>query len=232
MSFSKHYNDMYKNEKMKKFNITTCQSWPTNRFEFAICNASGGKTVCDVGCGDGSILYSLKEKYSQFIGFDVSDKRLEIAMQYCKDLNAQFHNVRFDEEIDPNMKSVDTIICLDVLDHMIDVRKALQNFYNLLNKDGQLILSVPNVARIDQRIRLLFGKFPSTATQNQGIDKEGDCELIDGGKCNYFTFSSITALLQEVGFSKIEKFGIGKYKKIHNLYPELLSGSISLVCSK
>lgn len=232
MSFSKHYNDMYKNEKIKKINMITCQDWPINRFEFAVCHARGGETVCDVGCGDGSILHSLKEKYSHFIGFDVSDTRLKIAMKYCEELNTQFYNTPFDQEINLSYSSVDTVICLDVLDHMIDVRKALQNFYTILNKNGKLILTVPNVARIDQRIKLLFGNFPSTATKNQGIAKEGDCELIDGGKCNYFTFSSITALLKEVGFSKIEKFGIGKYKKVHNIYPELLSGSISLVCSK
>lgn len=232
MSFTKHYNDMYKEEKVTKPNLIVCKDWPTNRFEFAICNANGGEAICDVGCGDGSILYSLKDKYSQLIGFDVSDKRLEIAKHHSKDLNAQFFNDRFDEEIQLPTNSIDTIICLDVLDHMVDVRQAIRNFYNILKQDGQLILSVPNVARIDQRLRLLFGKFPSTATKNEGIAKEGDCQLIDGGKFNYFTFNSITQLLQEAGFSKIEKFGIGKYKKIHHIHPELLSGSISLVCIK
>ena len=232
MSLNKHYDDMYQTQVHKQKDVLLCEGWPVNRLQFAICNASGGEVVCDVGCGDGSVLYSLKEKYSKFIGFDVSEKRLEIAKNNCNDLEAEFFNKKFDEETDLSNESVDTVLCLDVLDHMIDVRKAIENFYTVLKPKGKLILNVPNIARIDQRCRLLFGKFPSTSTKNEGVDRLGNSSLLDGGKLHYFTFSSMIALLTEVGFEKIEKYGIGKYKKVHNIYPELLSGSISLVCTK
>jgi ubiquinone/menaquinone biosynthesis C-methylase UbiE len=232
MNLNKQYNTMYQGNRTDKLKAISCTDWPTSRFEFAVCHASGGEVLCDVGCGGGDMLYSLKEKYTQLIGFEISDARIEVAKENCKDLNTKFFNNSFDQEINLTVDSVDTIICLDVLDHMVDVRKAINNFYKILKVDGQLILNIPNFARIDQRIKLLLGKFPSTSTKNEGVNKLGNSDLFDGGKLHYFTFYSIMELLKEVGFEKIEKYGIGKYKKIHNIYPELLSGSISLVCTK
>lgn len=40
-------------------------------------------------------------------------------------------------------KSFDTIVCINVLEHIKNDHKALQNMYNLLRKKGKLILLVP-----------------------------------------------------------------------------------------
>jgi len=40
-------------------------------------------------------------------------------------------------------ESFDTIVCMNVLEHIKDDRKALKNMFSLLNKNGKLILLVP-----------------------------------------------------------------------------------------
>jgi len=227
------YSEMYANSgNYDNFEIKYTLK-PTNRFEFAYLHAGEGENICDIGMGGGEVLYSLKNKFQTFYGIELSKHRLNVANSRCKDLNTHFFNVPFDEPIDlKQINNIDTAVCLDVLDHMIDVRQALKNMYNILSEDGRLILTVPNIARINRRVQLLFGKFPSTSTAKQGLEKLGNSSLLDGGKLHYFTFSSLKSLVYEAGFAKIEAYGIGKHQKLYNLYPSLLSGSIALVCFK
>lgn len=228
---NQHYDSMYQATQSNRSQIK-CLDYPTTRWEFAIKHAIGGDVLLDIGCGSGEILYSLSNKYNKLIGFDVSERRINVAKSCCEGLTTEFFIDEFDKSISLTHSSVDTAICLDVLDHMLDVRKALSNIYSVLKQNGQLIISVPNIARIDNRLRLLRGLFPSTSTSFQGFTKLGSSDLFDGGKLHYFTFSSFIMLLKETGFSQINKYGIGRFKQLHNIYPELLSGSISLVCNK
>jgi len=43
MIFNTYYNEMYSGNKKNKIKTTTSSDWPTNRFEFAVCNASDGE---------------------------------------------------------------------------------------------------------------------------------------------------------------------------------------------
>jgi SAM-dependent methyltransferase len=227
-----HYDLMY--FKSRPVGVYRCNDWPTNRVQFAVCQAQrGGEALLDIGCGDGDLLLSLKDKYKSYYGIDISDIRLNTAKINCIDLNSNFYNLSI--EVQTNLfpfANINTICCLDVLDHLVDVRAAIKNIFNLLADNGRFILTVPNFAKIDRRLKLLMGSFPSTSTKNQGVDRLGESGLFDGGKLHYFTFESLCALLNEAGFNKIERFGIGKFGWVHNIKPSLLSGAICLVCHK
>jgi 2-polyprenyl-3-methyl-5-hydroxy-6-metoxy-1,4-benzoquinol methylase len=226
----KHYDEMYQSggSAMEEISIL---KFPRTRWEFAVKHSHGGNAVADIGCGHGNVLYSLRNKYGRLVGFEVSANRIQTARNNLLGNSVDFHLQPFDEEF-ALPERVDACICLDVLDHMVDVRQALRNMYNIIKEDGHLILTVPNVARIDRRIKLLMGNFPSTSTKSQGVEMLGNSGLFDGGKLHYFTFASLEALLVEVGFAKIERYGIGRFGSIYNLYPQLLSGAIALVCRK
>lgn len=231
-NISNEYDNMYSQMVINNPNIIK-NNYPTNRYEFAILHAGQGNKILDIGMGEGEVLFSLKNNYKEFCGLELSNNRIKKATLLCKNMNTSFYNKSIeDKEIVSTINNVDTIICLDVIDHIVDVRQSLINMYCMLNENGKLILTLPNIARINRRISLLFGKFPSTSTSNEGLERLGHSGLLDGGKLHYFTFRSMTALLSEIGFKKIKKYGIGKHSMIYNTYPELLSGSISLVCIK
>lgn len=66
-----------------------------------------------------------------------------------------------------------------------------------------------------------------------GLSKQYDSDILfDGGHLHYFPFRSLSLLLQRSGFAIERSIGFGKFGRIHNIYPQLLSGGIQLVARK
>lgn len=107
--------------------------------------------VCDVGCGNGSLLIRLAETTGN-LGLRVNYQGLEISMpfvEYAREA-VKFKNLTnisfcyFDVENDEIQKKFDIIICSEVLEHLDNPQKALKKIYKLLNNNGFLLLSTPN----------------------------------------------------------------------------------------
>lgn len=56
-------------------------------------------------------------------------------------------------------KKFDTIVCLNVLEHIKDDKKALDNMYGLLNNNGKLVLLVPSHNLLYSKYDKLLGHF-------------------------------------------------------------------------
>lgn len=100
------------------------------------------RTILDLGCGRGFMLYFLKKyfRYQRVTGTQLDIKAASFAKNklaleiYNKDL------------LDLNLKhqSFDLITMWHVLEHVPQPEKYLQKIYKLLNKSGTLIIEVPN----------------------------------------------------------------------------------------
>jgi len=99
----------------------------------------------------------------------------------------------------------------------------------VLRPGGTLVINTPNIAFLKKRILLLMGRFPSTSQPNEGL---GSDILFDGGHLHYFTFRSLSLLLERAGFAVEQSIGFGKLGRLHNVYPPLLSGGVQLVARK
>jgi hypothetical protein len=77
---------------------------------------------------------------------------------------------------------------------------------------------------------LLLGVFP-TSKSKEGFELRTNAELHDGGHVHYFTFSMVDHLFARYGFTKVEKFGLGRFGRLHNLWPQLLSSACMVVGS-
>lgn len=87
---------------------------------------------------------------------------------------------------DISHSSVDLILCLDVLEHLVDPWKTVQRIDPFLKPGGTLIISVPNVRNYHVLMNLLFkGRFEYT---NEGI--------LDRTHLRFFTRSSAIDLAQ------------------------------------
>jgi len=100
--------------------------------------------VLDIGCGDGSTLMWLKDvKKCSWIGGveivpDAAEKaRKKLDMVYEGNIDAM--------DLPLERSSLDLILCLDVLEHLIDPWSVTRRIQNLLKPGGALIVSVPNV---------------------------------------------------------------------------------------
>jgi|SRR5688572_4394486 len=106
---------------------------------------SENQTIADVGCGTGHLLYYLKEqvRIGKATGFDFSPEAIRVA----RELFPAFDFYEFDIYIGKDEK-FDTVLCTEVLEHLLYPDLALSNLLSMINPGGKLLLTVPN-GRID-----------------------------------------------------------------------------------
>lgn len=168
------------------------------RVEHASRFVSNAERLLDVGCGDGIISFFIKNRVEKIYGLDMSSEALKIAEKRGFIVQGK---IDFDKNKFPFENNFfDTVTCLDVIEHVKDPRKLLNEIYRVLKKDGKLILSTPNIRFTDHLYKLLFkGTFPKTSE---------DSKEYDGGHLHFFTFSDIRNLLINTGFKVIKEKGI------------------------
>lgn len=162
-------------------------------FNPVVCQAVPEKTVClDVGCWTGNLGESLiADKNCIVDGLDLEGDVLEAARSkgyrntYQIDLN---DGGRALEEVAD--EGYDCVVCADVLEHLADPSLVLKGLRSKLKEGGFVLISVPNIAFIKQRLELLFGRF----------DYNPEGGIMDEGHLRFFTCKSLTDLLEKAGF--------------------------------
>ncbi len=98
--------------------------------------------ILEVGCGIGNFTKFLFQ-YGKVFAIDI-DRGLVKIMKTgnCQGVIGGYGDIEKGRYFFKN-RTFDTIVCLNVLEHIKNDKEALQNIYNLLNKDGRLILLVP-----------------------------------------------------------------------------------------
>lgn len=128
--------------------------------------------VLDIGCGDGAhygqALASIARSYH---GLDVSEVAVEAALQHG--IQAQCHDLGNPLPFPDG--AFDTVICLEVLEHLFNPAFVLGEMRRVLKHTGRIMLSVPNVAHISNRVRVMLGGFspggtPETSSRRPWAD--------------------------------------------------------------
>lgn len=230
MSLSEQYDSFYKSELIKEtFEKIELTGWPRNRVEAILHSAGSGDTVLDVGCGNGHLLHQLADRYRKLVGLEYSAHRLDHAKlnlpvdRFVPVLGSAEHMAEL------TSGSIDCIVSADTIEHVPDVYQAAAELFRVLKPGGKLVINTPNIAFIKKRALLLLGRFPSTSQPNEGL---GSDILFDGGHLHYFTFRSLSLLLERAGFVIEQRVGYGALGRIHDFYPPLLSGGVQLVARK
>lgn len=99
------------------------------------------KNILDVGCASGWFLSKIKEKYpkSKCSGVDVYKKSIEYGKKLYTSLDLQYadaHRLPFPD------KSYDVIICTEVLEHVVEPKKVLEEIRRVLASDGIAIIEM------------------------------------------------------------------------------------------
>jgi len=110
-----------------------------NRTSSYIINMFGGeyfedKTVLDLGCASGAILFDIREKIKKGIGVDVDSKKLNIGKSIAEENNIDnisFFEERLEEFVHNTMAVPDCIFLLNILHHV-------QDPYGILNMVSEL----------------------------------------------------------------------------------------------
>lgn len=185
-----------------------------------------GERLLDIGCGNGSFIFKVKDKFKEIHGVDITSNRISEA----KRLKAKMH-----QEADITFKTVDidsglpyedgyfdAITCLSVLEHIYDPYFIISEVHRVLRKGGVFILEVPNIAWLPRRISLIFGNLPETSNDDGW----------DGGHLHSFTVGSLRDFLVTHGFKIMCISGAGIFSSIRNYWVSLLSGDIIIKAEK
>ncbi|MFQ3549530.1 MAG: class I SAM-dependent methyltransferase [Armatimonadota bacterium] len=143
--------------------------------------------VLEIGCSTGFVTKEIKKKNCFVTGgeidYDSAEKAKMIADQVI------IGNIE-DNSIWNNISDkYDYVIMGDVLEHLIDPENVLLKLKNVLSENGELLLSVPNVAYYKIRLDLLFGRFNYT-----------EFGILDSSHLKFFTKETLYKMLHNTGY--------------------------------
>jgi SAM-dependent methyltransferase len=101
-------------------------------------------------------------------------------------------------ELNLRSGSVDWVLCLDVLEHMVKPMKLMEEIYRVLREEGRIILNVPNHFDLTGRLKILAGHNLDVHNFFPESDEWNNPHV------RFFTHNGITRLVKEVGFKILD----------------------------
>jgi len=107
-----------------------------------------GRDILEVGSGIGNMTKYFV-RHGRVTASDISPFCLrELQRTYAENDNVSVRTLDISRNHYPEIELYDTIICLNVLEHIDDDVEALRNMHRLLKKNGKLVLYVPANPRL------------------------------------------------------------------------------------
>ncbi len=138
---------------------------------------TSGKTILEIGSGIGNLTQYFLKSSAKVIGIDTSPFFIQHLRIDCPGTEVHNFDITDDKVIELAGEKIDAVIAVNVLEHIKDDEKALENMRALLQPDGRLLLFVP-------ALNWLFGTLDENVSHYRRYDKQ---ELRDKVERNGFT---------------------------------------------
>lgn len=177
--------------------------------EHLLADGSRGKLL-DVPAGEGALAKRLED-----LGYAVSC--CDLYPQIFKLEGVEIKKGNLDGHLPYDDATFDTIVCVEGLEHIENPANAIREFTRILEPKGTLIVSVPNIMNIEERLKWLFSGYtshfkPLSVEARTAIAREfGGMDEI-ALHVNPIGYSEIRYLLEKSGFA-IEGVHADKPKK-------------------
>ena len=149
--------------------------------------------VLDLGCADGRLAELLRACGHEVTGVDV--RKAEGVGERVD----RFFEADLDRGIPEEVgDGYDVILAADVLEHVRDPKRLLQQCRGLLQPHGTVITSIPNIGHWYPRARIAVGRFD--------YDRRG---ILDVGHVRFFTRKSFERVARSAGFTSRRRETIG-----------------------
>ena len=145
------------------------QQWYAKNFLFGYIgdNNIDNQNILEIGCAEAGLLKFYHERGANCSGIELSDTRYHNAKILNREIEINLFqaDICIKESYEKNvLKSYDTIIIRDVIEHIEDKETALFNIFKLLKPGGKLFMSFPPkycaYAGHQQTIPNILGKVP------------------------------------------------------------------------
>jgi len=213
----RHYERKYASEQGASTLATIpIRTMPASRFEAVVRffpeHFAGGH-ILELGAGDGSVAKTLLAADARIRSYtvgDISGPRLAGLRKNLSDARVSVLEMDADALPVQGLASYDAVIMVALIEHMIDPLRTMQWVRQSLNPGGFVYIDTPNIAKYTRRAKLLLGRFPATASKNEGLTTYAGepADLHDEGHLHYFTYRSLSLMLTErCGFSRVTRLG-------------------------
>jgi 2-polyprenyl-3-methyl-5-hydroxy-6-metoxy-1,4-benzoquinol methylase len=168
------------------------------------------KVTLDVGCAGGYFARLMADRGCDVTGLDINSAAVEQARRfYSRVLVADIDAVPLPEAVEG--ARFDVVVFGDVLEHLRNPVRILDETRQILNKSGYVVASIPNIAHGAVRLALLKGSF-----------EYGEVGLLDDSHVRFFTARSVEELFAEAGYriDQIERTSVPVFSG-SNLVPKV-----------
>lgn len=145
--------------------------------------------ILDIGCNDGVIRKMVNN--CDYYAVDINKNQIDSLIKQgvkAKNIDLNKDKLPFDSI------KFDYILLLDILEHIIDPVKLMLECKQRLNKDGRLIVSLPNDYNIVNKLRFLFNGYLTSTP------------FSPYGHLHYFPINSVKqVLIDECGYKLLNK---------------------------
>ena len=177
-----------------------------NNYNHFLFDSVPSNSIClDIGCWTGNLGEKLIKSKSCIVdGIDTNKKALSTAKKrgYRNVYQINLNEEKKVEKFSKRHSKYDVIILGDVLEHLVKPSLTLKYIKDALFAKGIIIISVPNIAFILQRVLLVLGKF----------DYNPKGGIMDETHLRFFTKESIEKMATKCNYNIVNSEGYNLVK--------------------
>jgi len=162
-----------------------------NHWIFEMVKPRLGQWILEVGCGIGNITGLLAGDHRKVLAVDVNGAYLQKAKaRWAHKPNISFRKIRHNERFSyQNRFRPDTIVCVNILEHIQNEGAALKDYWKTLPSGGRLLVFVPALPFLFGSMDISYGHF------RRYYKKELEAKLSEAGfevaNCRYLNLLGI-----------------------------------------
>jgi SAM-dependent methyltransferase len=121
-----------------------------------------GQKVLEIGCGIGNLTRALVRGRQRYAAVDINTEHLaRLVSRFPQRPNLEIRRCDLTrrEDFAPFAESMDTVICLNVVEHIEDDNAALANIFHALDHGGRAIVLVPEGQSVFGTIDVALGHY-------------------------------------------------------------------------
>ena len=176
-----------------------------DRYHNVIAQVAAGparQMILDTACGNGW-LASLYGGGHEVVAIDIADanlRRIEAlgmrAVKHDLEQPLPFADAMFD-----------TVVCSEILEHLFRPDLLLREVMRVLKPGGRVIVTVPNLHGLRNRIDLLVGKRTPFIEFRIYQDRTDQLSHVGVQHIRHYSFAGMRSVLQTVGFEQVRSRG-------------------------
>jgi SAM-dependent methyltransferase len=185
----------------------------------------GSLKVCEWGVGSVSRALLFDRMFGSYTALEISAPSIAALRKQKPDFDIRPLNLNADLPLEAG--AFDATIALMVIEHLFDPFHSFREIARITKPSGLVLINLPLVTGIVNRLRLLRGELPITSAKEWFQYREWD-----GGHLHYFNYESVLRVAALSGLRLRKTYPVGRMSRVKSLAPQLLCSELSFVFEK